>query len=244
MWGIVPSSVFQRRHVIPESYGPRMPAWPRKYTDEQLASAVAASGNMREVLMALGLAPKGGNYETVWRRIAELGLDASHLEGPRRIGVLSCSNQEIVEAVAGSRSMAQVVARLGIKPGGNQTRLRKRIEELGVDTSHLLGVAWRRGSTAPVVPALPLQRVLVAGRPTATNKLKLRLLRNGLKERRCESCGRDQWCGAPIPLELDHINGRREDNRLSNLRLLCPNCHAQTPTYRGKNIGGRTDRLS
>ncbi len=43
--------------------------------------------------------------------------------------------------------------------------------------------------------------------------------------------------GRPIPLELDHINGRRDDNRLDNLRILCPNCHAQTETYRGKNIG-------
>lgn len=70
-----------------------------------------------------------------------------------------------------------------------------------------------------------------------TNALKWRLIREGIKRRRCESCGRNEWSGRPIPLELDHINGRREDNRLDNLRVLCPNCHAQTDTYRGRNIG-------
>jgi 5-methylcytosine-specific restriction endonuclease McrA len=50
-------------------------------------------------------------------------------------------------------------------------------------------------------------------------------------------CDRERWNGLPIPLELDHVNGMRSDNRLSNLRILCPNCHAQTPNYRGRNIG-------
>ena len=50
-------------------------------------------------------------------------------------------------------------------------------------------------------------------------------------------CHLASWNGRPIPLELDHVNGRRTDNRLDNLRILCPNCHAQTDTYRGRNIG-------
>jgi hypothetical protein len=54
---------------------------------------------------------------------------------------------------------------------------------------------------------------------------------------RCEGCLLYDWCGEPIPLELDHINGDRSDNRLEKLRLLCANCHALTPTYGGRNIG-------
>jgi 5-methylcytosine-specific restriction endonuclease McrA len=82
-----------------------------------------------------------------------------------------------------------------------------------------------------------LEAVLVDGSECQSNKLKRRLIRAGLKDAACEKCGRTLSNGEPIPLELDHINGRANDNRLENLRLLCPNCHAQTPTYRGRNIG-------
>lgn len=61
--------------------------------------------------------------------------------------------------------------------------------------------------------------------------------------RRCEVCGGTEWQGQPIPIEMDHINGHSSDNCSENLRLICPNCHAQTPTYKNKNKGnGRTKR--
>jgi len=82
-----------------------------------------------------------------------------------------------------------------------------------------------------------LEDLLVVGRGTASTVVRQRLIRDGVRAARCEWCGRDEWNGRPIALELDHINGRSDDNRLENLRLLCPNCHAQTDTYRGRNIG-------
>ena len=98
-------------------------------------------------------------------------------------------------------------------------------------------MAWRRGVSTPPVPRLPLEQLLVQGGPTKSSRLKERLLEAGLKVPTCERCNRERWNGGPIPLELDHVDGRRDDNRLTNLRLLYPNCHAQTPTYRGRNIG-------
>lgn len=193
---------------------------------------------MREILVCLSMAPYGGNYETVWRRIVELGLDASHLRRLRKGRALrACPDSEVAEAVRTSRSVAEVVAKLGIRPGGNQARLSERIRQLGLDTSHFMGQAWRKGITAPVVPPRPLRELLVDARHLQTNRLKKRLIADGLKEDRCEMCLRDSWNGRPIPLELDHVNGRRDDNRLANLRIVCPNCHAQTDTYRGRNIG-------
>lgn len=64
-----------------------------------------------------------------------------------------------------------------------------------------------------------------------------KLFNEGLKERKCECCNNTEWMGYPIPLELHHINGVHTDNRIENLQVLCPNCHAQTDNYRGKNIG-------
>ena len=69
-----------------------------------------------------------------------------------------------------------------------------------------------------------------------TNKLRIRLIKEGIKEHECESCGIKDWNNNPISLELDHIDGDRTNHSLDNLRILCPNCHSQTSTYRGRNI--------
>jgi len=210
----------------------------RTYTDEQLVDAARICHTMRDVIATLGLVPRGGNCETVRTRMAVLGLDIPKVRRPTRGRPLSaCSKEEVAEALRNSRSLAQVLAKLGVRPGGNQARLRDLIQEMKLDTTHLQGKGWRSGTTAPPVPARPIEELLVDGRYVETNRLKKRLIEEGLKESRCEMCARDSWNGHGIPLELDHINERRDDNRLANLRVLCPNCHAQTDTYRGKNIG-------
>ncbi len=215
------------------------PMPPRKYTDDQLASAVRSSRTMREVLTTLGLAPRGGNYETVWRRVVQLGISSSHLRHERSPRLpLTATDDEVASAVATARSFADALRSLGVA-AGSYRRLRGRIDALGLDVTHLRGQGWRRGSSAPTVSAVPLEQVLVDGRFTNTSRLKRRLIQAGMKRARCERCHRDRWNGQPIPLELEHVDGRRENNRLSNLRLLCPNCHAQTPTYRGRNVGSR-----
>jgi 5-methylcytosine-specific restriction endonuclease McrA len=65
--------------------------------------------------------------------------------------------------------------------------------------------------------------------------VRLRLISAGVKERRCERCGLDTWLDEPIPLQLHHVNGVGSDNRLENLEILCPNCHALTDTWSGRN---------
>ncbi|HJP66681.1 MAG TPA: hypothetical protein VKA30_10310, partial [Actinomycetota bacterium] len=120
---------------------------------------------MRQLLLALGLSPQGGNYESVRRRIADLNIDASHL-GRRSDGgrtLRDCSDEDIAEAVQDSRSMAEVLVRLKVKPGGNQSRLGRRVQQLGIDTSHFLGKAWRRGAVTAVRPARPVEEFLVEG---------------------------------------------------------------------------------
>ena len=76
-----------------------------------------------------------------------------------------------------------------------------------------------------------------------SHKLKQKLIEEGIKEHCCEICKLTEWNGQPIPIELDHINGVNSDNRLENLRILCPNCHAQTPTHAGKNIKDKNKNI-
>jgi 5-methylcytosine-specific restriction endonuclease McrA len=117
--------------------------------------------------------------------------------------------------------------------GGNYETLRKAIAYFNLDTSHFLGQAWNKGKTHN--PKRALGVYLSNQYPIQSHKLRLRLLKEEVFEHQCSSCKRTEWLDNPIPLELDHISGDNKDNRLENLRLLCPNCHALTPTYRGKN---------
>lgn len=214
---------------------------PRRWTDEQLTVAVAESTSLNGVFAVLGLSIGGSQWLALRERIVLLGLDTSHwserLRAPRPPGEIA--EDELAAALAESRSLAEVCRRLDVRGGGGQGRLVRRIRRLGLDTSHLLGQGWAQGRVNPGKrPRRPLEEILVEGGAVGqTSTLRRRLIEEGVKEARCESCGRDTWLDGPIPLELDHINGDRRDNRLENLRLLCPNCHALTETYRGRNIG-------
>lgn len=82
---------------------------------------------------------------------------------------------------------------------------------------------------------LTIEHILIKGSTYQSNKLRIRLLNEGIKQHKCECCLNQMWLGKPIPLECDHIDGDNSNNLLENLRLLCPNCHAMTESYRGKN---------
>jgi Zn finger protein HypA/HybF involved in hydrogenase expression len=86
---------------------------------------------------------------------------------------------------------------------------------------------------------MPIAELLAAGTYRGRYHLKARLVSEGLKENQCERCGIRQWQDRPITLALHHVNGVRDDNRLENLQLLCPNCHSQTDTFAGRNGRGR-----
>jgi hypothetical protein len=95
--------------------------------------------------------------------------------------------------------------------------------------------AAKRGDLVTRPHAAPIEIYLVKGRRTNRTHLKQRLLAEGLKENRCERCGIESWLGEPLSMALHHVNGDGLDNRLENLALLCPNCHAQTPNFSGRN---------
>ena len=131
------------------------------------------------------------------------------------------NKEELEEAVKNSLSIAEVLRHLNIIPaGGNYFTIKRYIKLWNINTSHFTGQLWNKGKHAICNPAKPLQEIL----------------KEGVKEAKCECCNLSKWQNKSIPLELHHINGIHSDNRLENLQLLCPNCHALTDSYRGKNI--------
>lgn len=202
---------------------------PARYTRELVAQAVAEGTSLSDVITRLGGTPTNGGRAYLRRLITNWSVDCSHFdqEGVRH------TERRLRAVVRESTSIAEVVRRLGISPvGGNQAHIGRRIARLGIDVSHFTPNSGARR------PRRSLSDRLVLGTPDdgriQSDRLRRHLLRRGLKDL-CSMCGTGPvWNGAPLRLEVDHINGDWWDNRPENLRLLCPNCHAATDTYRGR----------
>lgn len=144
---------------------------------------------------------------------------------------------ELSEAVSNSYSVREVIKKLGLIPaGGNYVQVKKAILIHKLNTKHFTGHGWRKNRTFAFTPRKDLSEILVKGSSFQSFKLKKRLFREGLKKPACELCGwAERSIDGRIPVELDHINGDRYDNRIENLRILCPNCHSLQSTHRGMN---------
>lgn len=170
-----------------------------------------------------------------WRRVHGI---FSRCRGPRTSAPIvfrEVPDSAIVDAVPLCHSVMEVCRKVGLcETGYGHSKMRAKIQSLGLDTTHfgknrprVLGTAGYKQD---------IDSLLTPGVSRSTVNLKKRLLQEGLLQERCVSCGAPPiWCGKPLTLHLDHINGDSKDHRLENLRLLCPNCHSQTLTYAGRN---------
>ena len=136
------------------------------------------------------------------------------------------TEQEIKDAISNSVSMAQAADSLGL---AFSTFKRYAVKYDVYDASNQAG----KGTTKV---KKKLSDVFSGKVHMVTSNLRVRLIREGFKSHECEECGISEWNGKAISLELDHVSGIRSDNSLENLKLLCPNCHSQTHTFRGRNI--------
>ena len=149
----------------------------------------------------------------------------------------SYSDEQLRQAATQSTSIIQALRLLGVSARGCSYRnFRIYAERAGVDISHFTSRGHLKGKSHNWSYARPLSEILIENSDyLSTSNLKRRLLREKVLVNSCYKCGINAWHGQKLSLVLDHINGNNRDNRKENLRLLCPNCHSQTPTFAGRN---------
>ncbi|NEC38834.1 HNH endonuclease signature motif containing protein [Streptomyces rubrogriseus] len=208
------------------------------YSRERLTEAAQEAGTLSEALVRLGVDPKSWKRRYILDRMRKLGVDVSHF---RREGAKW--TREILEpVVAESVSVNDVLRRLGLDPvGGHHTNISRRIRAYGIDTSHFTSAVrterQRHNQRRRAPEEIFIEDTSARARRIPGSRLKRALRELGMEER-CALCGIEAvWLGEPLPLEVDHIDGNWRNNRIENLRLLCPNCHSTTDTYRGRSKG-------
>lgn len=139
------------------------------------------------------------------------------------------------EIIRNSKSISQVFNHLKLCKSGDQYVIFKnRVHQLGISLDHFRG---NYDNLQHIHNAIPQEKMFQKETNHCSNTLKRRIIKDNLKPYKCEKCSNiGDWLGESLSLQLDHINGDRNDNRLDNLRFLCPNCHTQTSTYSGKSL--------
>lgn len=127
-----------------------------------------------------------------------------------------------------ANSMSKAASILGL----HFNSFKKRAIELNCYQPNQAGIGIRKNT-----PKIPIEEIIHQGLHPhyQTYKLKIRLLKEGLKQNECEVCGLSQWNNLPLNIELHHIDGNRTNHHIDNLQMICPNCHSQTDNYRAKN---------
>ena len=209
-----------------------------RYTKEKLELLVKKCKNYKEILEELDVLPVTTNYNKLKWSLYRYEIDFTHLKNQRaETKNILWSNKDILLSIINdSKSQKEVLEKMKIRSaGGNFRTLQKYIKLYNLDTSHFIKnyegmVNFMKNST------IPLNKILVENSTYNRKDLKKRLYSTGLKERKCELCGQgEEWNSKHMSLILDHENGVHNDNRIENLRIVCPNCNATLDTYAGKN---------
>lgn len=144
------------------------------------------------------------------------------------------SKEKAIEIVKECFTIADFCRKVGWEPrGDNYKTFHKYVEAYGLDTSHFTGLRTNTGNKLNFTKEKTVKEYIKSTSVKSSVLLK-KLIKEGIKERKCEKCGNTHWFGELIPLEVHHKDGNHFNNNLNNLELLCPNCHYFTDSYKGK----------
>lgn len=188
---------------------------------EHLKSLVDSKLSVENIVLITGKTPAGVRY---WLRKYKFVIQKP---------IRSWEINNLIEAVKNRFTYTDVIKDLGLTAGSsNYTTIKKYIKKLNLDTDHFKGRARGGGIVPP-----PFDKILVKNSSYCRRSLKRRLLSSNMLENFCAVCKlKPIWNKKKLVLVLDHINGINNDNRLENLRLLCPNCNSQQLTFAGRNV--------
>lgn len=133
------------------------------------------------------------------------------------------TTEEIIKFAKESHSCSELLRKLGLKPvGGNFSTMKRKLAKLNIDCSHWTGQSWNKDKKLKNWESYK----------SSSQRIRTHLIKE--RGHTCEKCMLDTWDNNPIPLEVHHIDGNRANNKVENLQLLCPNCHACTDNWRGR----------
>lgn len=150
--------------------------------------------------------------------------------------IYKLSDEQFVELLKKSSTISEVLFKLGYTVKGNSwgySQVKRRMDDLNLDYSIFKGKSAVINTNK--LNNVKKEDILKENCKHQRTVLRRYVIKNNLIPYKCAICGCTEWQGKTLSLELDHINGVNNDNRLENLRFLCPNCHSQTSTYGSRN---------
>lgn len=207
----------------------------------QVKVLIRQCDSIKEVLEQLGFKKNNSNQRAKLLELIKTNeLDVQHFgTRPRVLKSSRWSNDLLIkESALQSNSIGDFLVKMGLSSkGSNRDTANFHLKRLNIDISHWDSKILRLSGILKhsVTKQIALLEILQGLHPTyPTYVLKKRLIKEGLKENKCEECGISEWNNKPLAIHLDHIDGISTNHKRENLRMLCPNCHSQTHTYAGK----------